>query len=264
MPSRPSATIFSGVSAAANRRLGRLVDAGIGRLRREHDGDQQGEGVDDSRVRPSARDRPPRRRRTSPRSRRASNSSVRGLAGIAYCLRVRIMDGRRRGHSHMTLDATQRQAGFCRPPDPAPVAGAGGHPLRGRRSLSPWPPCPGFYFLSTGLWPIVGVLGLATLALWWAARASRMRTRANLRGGDAVARPTWRSATSATRGGSGVMPSIRSGFAFTSHRDIDDRVTRLTLDQSRSEALEIGAFLNPDDKASFARAFGAALQRNRA
>ena len=42
----PSASIFCGVSAAANSAARRLVDAGIGRLRRQHHRDQQREGVD--------------------------------------------------------------------------------------------------------------------------------------------------------------------------------------------------------------------------
>ena len=38
--------IFAGVSATLEQRRGRLVDADIGRLGRQHHGDQQGEGVD--------------------------------------------------------------------------------------------------------------------------------------------------------------------------------------------------------------------------
>ena len=45
-PSSPSASIFLGVSATLNRRARRLVDAGVGRLRRQHHGHQQREGID--------------------------------------------------------------------------------------------------------------------------------------------------------------------------------------------------------------------------
>ena len=38
--------LLRGVGEREERR-GRLVDAGIGRLRRQHDGDQQGEGIDE-------------------------------------------------------------------------------------------------------------------------------------------------------------------------------------------------------------------------
>ena len=44
--SSPSASIFSGVSASGEQRRRRLVDPDIGRLRRQHDGDEQGERVD--------------------------------------------------------------------------------------------------------------------------------------------------------------------------------------------------------------------------
>ena len=44
--SSPSASIFSGVSATREQGRRRLVDAVVGRLRREHHRDQQGEGID--------------------------------------------------------------------------------------------------------------------------------------------------------------------------------------------------------------------------
>ena len=44
--SRPSATIFFGVSADLEQPPRRLVDAGVGRLRRQHHGHEQGVGVD--------------------------------------------------------------------------------------------------------------------------------------------------------------------------------------------------------------------------
>ena len=44
--SSPSATIFAGVSASGKQRRRRLVDAGIGRLRRQHHRHQQRERID--------------------------------------------------------------------------------------------------------------------------------------------------------------------------------------------------------------------------
>ena len=44
--SSPSASIFCGVSATLNSAARRLVDAGVGRLRRQHHGHQQREGID--------------------------------------------------------------------------------------------------------------------------------------------------------------------------------------------------------------------------
>ena len=43
---RRASTIFSGVSASLQQRRRRLVDAGIGRLRRQHDRDQERERID--------------------------------------------------------------------------------------------------------------------------------------------------------------------------------------------------------------------------
>ena len=119
---------------------------------------------------------------------------------------------------------------------------------------------PGYYFLSAGLWPIVGALGLATLVLWWALSAS-------LATGRTYEEVTlWRDALKVrhvTHKGRERHHAFNPFWVrFHIARDHEDRVTRMTLSH-RDEALEIGAFLNPDDKASFARAFGRALHRNR-
>ena len=119
---------------------------------------------------------------------------------------------------------------------------------------------PGAYFLSTGLWPIVGALGLATLILWWALSAS-------LATGRTFEEVTlWRDdlrIRHVTHKGRERHHAFNP-FWVRLHvaRDPDDRVTRLTL-AHRNEAVEIGAFLNPDDKASFAHAFSQALHRSR-
>src|SRR3712207_6352146 len=45
-------------------------------------------------------------------------------------------------------------------------------------------------------------------------------------------------------------------------KDPEEGVTRITV-RSRDQRVPVGAFLNPDDKGSFARAFGAALAEAR-
>jgi uncharacterized membrane protein len=45
-------------------------------------------------------------------------------------------------------------------------------------------------------------------------------------------------------------------------RDENEKVLRISLRQG-GDSLELGAFLSPDDKASFARAFGSALRKAR-
>lgn len=120
---------------------------------------------------------------------------------------------------------------------------------------------PGLFFLSAGLWPIVGALVLATIILWWALSFS-------LETGRAFEEVTlWRDhirIRHVTHSGRERHHAFNSFWVkFHVVRDHGDRVTRLTL-HDRDEAIEIGAFLNPDDKASFARAFSRALHRNRA
>ncbi len=119
---------------------------------------------------------------------------------------------------------------------------------------------PGAYFVSTGLWPIVGALGLATMILWWALSFS-------LKTGRTFEEVTlWRDDLRIRhvtyRGDERHHAFNPFWVRLDVSRDFDDRVTRLTL-STRGETVEIGAFLNPDDKASFARAFGLALSHNR-
>jgi uncharacterized membrane protein len=47
------------------------------------------------------------------------------------------------------------------------------------------------------------------------------------------------------------------------HRDENEKVVSLRL-RAGKETIELGAFLNPDDKGSFAKAFGTALRKARA
>lgn len=120
---------------------------------------------------------------------------------------------------------------------------------------------PGIVFFSMGAWPVVGLLGLEVLALWWAMNAA-------LRAGNAYEEVRlWRddlrikhvSATGA-----------ESTHAFNPYwvrlfvaRDPDDRVTRIAL-KDRDRVLEIGNFLTPAAKKKFATGFSEALMKARA
>ncbi len=119
---------------------------------------------------------------------------------------------------------------------------------------------PSIYFLSTGLWPIVGALGLATLVLWWALSFS-LKT-----GGTFEEVTLWRDhlkVRHVTYKGDERHHAFNPFWVrLDVSRDFEDRVTRLVL-TTRGESVEIGGFLNPDDKASFAHAFSLALSRNR-
>lgn len=119
---------------------------------------------------------------------------------------------------------------------------------------------PGLYFFLTGAWPVVGFLGLDILLLWWALSASR-------RAGRAFEEVTLWPDKLEVRHVSARGKERRHDFnpfwvRLEVERDHEERVTRLIL-RNRAEALEIGAFLNPDDKASFAQVFGQELHRAR-
>ncbi|HEY8595295.1 MAG TPA: DUF2244 domain-containing protein [Devosiaceae bacterium] len=119
---------------------------------------------------------------------------------------------------------------------------------------------PGLFFVSIGAWPIVGLMLVDVAALYWAMRHS-------LRDGDRYEEVTLFSDALRVRH---VTPRGRERtYEFNPFwvrlevdRDYFDRVVRIAL-RNRAEVLEIGAFLNPDDKASFAQVFGQALNRAR-
>ncbi|MCB9992556.1 MAG: DUF2244 domain-containing protein [Hyphomicrobiaceae bacterium] len=115
---------------------------------------------------------------------------------------------------------------------------------------------PGFFFFSIGAWPVVGLMGLDVLALYWALSAS-------LKSGRAFEEVTlWRDALEirhVTGWGRERQHKFNPFFVrLRVERDYEDRVTRLAL-KFRDSELEIGAFLNPDDKASFATVLSSAL-----
>lgn len=115
---------------------------------------------------------------------------------------------------------------------------------------------PGIFFFAIGAWPIVGLLGLDVLVLWWAMSAS-------LKSGHAFEEVTlWPDALEirhVTGWGRERQHSFNPFYVrLRVERDYEDRVTKLVLCLRRQE-LEIGSFLNPDDKASFAKVFGDAL-----
>ncbi len=120
---------------------------------------------------------------------------------------------------------------------------------------------PGLVFFTLGAWPVVGFLGLDLLALWWAMSA-------NLRSGNAFEEVTlWRHALElrhVTPKGLERRHSLNPFWVrLVVDRDDEERVTRIVL-RNRGQDIELGAFLNPDDKASFAIVFGKALAEARA
>lgn len=119
---------------------------------------------------------------------------------------------------------------------------------------------PGMIFFSLGAWPVAGFMGLDVVLVWWALSAS-------MREGRQYETVTlWPDQLEVKRvAGNGKETLIR----FSPHlvrlvidRDYNERTTGIHL-RTRDNDMQIGAFLNADDKASFAMAFGTALRKAR-
>ncbi|MBO0905334.1 DUF2244 domain-containing protein [Jiella sp. MQZ13P-4] len=114
----------------------------------------------------------------------------------------------------------------------------------------------GSLFLMNGAWPVVGFFGLDVLVLWWAFsanyRAAKAREEVCVTRTDCAIRKT---------SPKGIVREAHHNpffahFHVSRHEEIG--ITRMSVD-SRNVSTEIGSFLNPDDKDSFAEAFRRAL-----
>ena len=114
----------------------------------------------------------------------------------------------------------------------------------------------GLVFLSIGAWPIFGFFGLDALILYLAFKL-------NYRSGRA------REEVSVSRTSLDIRQVAPSGksrehrfnpfwarFAVSRHEEIG--ITRMAV-EAQGQHVQIGSFLNPDDRESFAKAFGRAL-----
>jgi len=111
-------------------------------------------------------------------------------------------------------------------------------------------------FLARGAWPVVGFFGLDVLLVWWAFRASfrsaKAREEVSLSRTDLAIRKI---------SPRGVVREAHHNpfwarFRVARHEEIG--ITRMSVDSNRIST-EIGGFLNPDDRESFAREFHRAL-----
>lgn len=119
---------------------------------------------------------------------------------------------------------------------------------------------PGIIFFSIGAWPIVGFMGLDVLAVWWALSASmrdgRQRETVTLWPDELEVKRV------AANGREDLLRFNPHLVRLVIDRDYNERTTALHLRTSEADTV-IGAFLNPDEKASFAMAFGTALRKAR-
>ncbi|WP_417579004.1 DUF2244 domain-containing protein [Pelagibacterium sp.] len=117
---------------------------------------------------------------------------------------------------------------------------------------------PGIVFYAMGAWPVVGLMGLDILLLYWALTASMRDTEMFE---EVTLWPDALDIRHVTKKGRETEHSFNPFFIRLSVvRDNEDRVTALKI-VTRDSEVEIGRFLTPDDKARFADAFGHALSR---
>ncbi len=116
----------------------------------------------------------------------------------------------------------------------------------------------GILFVMNGAWPVVGFFGLDVLIVWWAFSASYRSARA--REEVLVTRTDCAIRKISPKGV--VREAHHNPFfaRFSVNRHEEIGITRMSVD-SRDVSTEIGSFLNPDDKHSFAEAFQDALLR---
>lgn len=119
---------------------------------------------------------------------------------------------------------------------------------------------PGIIFYLLGAWPVVGFMGLDVAALYWALTYS-------FRDGRRYEQVTlWADRLEVRQvspKGEEQTQSFNPFFVrLVIERDIDEHTTAIKL-RTKERDLVVGAFLNPDDKATFAQAFGTALRKAR-
>lgn len=119
---------------------------------------------------------------------------------------------------------------------------------------------PGMIFLSMGAWPIVGFVGLDLLLVWWALRTAMNN---GSRYEQVTLWPDQLELKQVSAGGKEQLLRFSPlQVKLVIDRDINERTTALHLRTADSDT-EIGAFLNADDKTSFAKVFGTALKKAR-
>jgi uncharacterized membrane protein len=119
---------------------------------------------------------------------------------------------------------------------------------------------PGVLFYFAGAWPVVGFMGIDVIAIWAALTIS-------MRGGRAHEVVTlWPGTLELrkvdARGDEEVLSFVPTNVRFVIDRDYNERVTGLWL-RERDRQVALGAFLSPDEKLSFSKAFGTALRKAR-
>jgi uncharacterized membrane protein len=119
----------------------------------------------------------------------------------------------------------------------------------------------GLYFWSLGAWPVLGFGGLDILAIYVAFklsyRSARTYEEISVSRAEIVVRKV------AASGRAQELRFSPSWVKLEVEKAAGEGVIRVAL-RARDKRVPVGAFLNPEDRRSFAEAFGAALSAARA
>lgn len=119
---------------------------------------------------------------------------------------------------------------------------------------------PGMVFFAMGAWPTVGFVGLDLALIWWAFAAS---ARDGKRYEQITLWPDQLEFKQVDGAGKETLRRFNpNGVKLVVDRDFNERTTGIHL-RNADHDLVLGAFLNPDEKSSFAKAFGTALRQAR-
>ena len=119
---------------------------------------------------------------------------------------------------------------------------------------------PGIIFFSMGAWPIVGFMGLDVGLIAWALLAHQ---RDGKRYEQVTLWPDQLELKQVDGTGKETLTRFNPFYVkLVIDRDFNERTTGLHL-RTGERDVELGTFLNTDEKSSFAKAFGTALKRAR-
>jgi uncharacterized membrane protein len=119
----------------------------------------------------------------------------------------------------------------------------------------------GMVFLSMGAWPIFGFFGLDVLAIYIAFRVNYRAARTHEEVSVSRTSVDIRKVAPSGRVEEHRLNPFWTRFAVSRHAEIG--ITSMVL-KARQIEVSIGSFLNPDDRETFAAAFGKALATARA
>ncbi|RFC69307.1 MULTISPECIES: DUF2244 domain-containing protein [Mesorhizobium] len=118
----------------------------------------------------------------------------------------------------------------------------------------------GAFFLANGAWPVFGFFGLDVLLLYVAFKVNYRAARAHEEVSVSRTRVDIRKVASSGKSEEHLFNPFWARFSIVRHDEIG--ITSMTV-EGQGQRVPVGSFLNPDDRESFAKAFGAALLRAR-